>query len=161
MPLALRFSPDGENLAMITSGSIDNCASWAHYMVGSADGSDFRELPMASLAALGGPDEEMYFFGDSLVWTPESDGLWMNGSVTHCRTAPSGVVGGPQVSRVTLDGEEHETIFGEFTHLSVDRTGTLLGVVNLEMFVPRVQILGRDGHLVLDLGEGSVPALQP
>jgi hypothetical protein len=42
-----------------------------------------------------------------------------------------------------------------------NRTGTLLGVLNTSTTKPHVQIIGRDGHLVLDLGEAELGALQP
>lgn len=159
LPLALRFSPDGQMLAMASSTYIDTCATLTQYLVGKPDASDLHKLPVDSLAALGGPDQKMYFFGDSLVWTPQSDGLWVNGYVRDCDKL-TGIVGGPQISHVTLDGQEHEIISGVYGSLSLDRSGTLLGVVKAGT-VPHVQILGQDGHLVLDLGEGESAALQP
>lgn len=161
--MVLRFSPDGQKLAVITSSYVDGCATLGNYFVANADGSDWRELPVPSLAPLGGPDQKMYFYGDSLAWTPESDGLWVNGLVKDCGKTFA-VVGEPQISRVTLDGREHEIIPGAYGHLSLDGTGTLLGVVTQhgsQYGIPHVQILGRDGHLVLDLGEGYTPVLQP
>jgi hypothetical protein len=159
LPLALRFSPDGQKLALITSEFFSTCAIVANYNVGNADGSNLLGLSVPSLASFGGPDQKMYFHGDSFVWTPESDGLWLNSLVRDCGPAFT-VVGGPQISRMSLDGQEHEIIPGNYGQLSLDHTGSLLGVVNLAG-IPRVQILGRDGHLVLDLGEGDMAALQP
>jgi hypothetical protein len=131
----------------------------------SADGSDLRPLRVASLAALGGPDQKMYFYGDCLAWTADSDGLWLKGQMKDCGQNFK-IVGGPQISRVTLDGQEHEIIpgkFGEYPYgqISLDRTGTLLGVLNTSTTKPHIQIIGRDGHLVLDLGEAELGALQP
>jgi hypothetical protein len=159
LPLALRFSPDGQMLAMIASTYIDTCATSTQYVVGKSDLSDLHELPINSLTAFGSPDKKMYLFGDSLAWTPQSDGLWVNGYIRDCDKL-TGIVGGPQISHLTLDGQEHEIISGVFSSLSLDHTGTLLGVVKAGS-VPHVQILGRDGHLVLDLGEDSAAALQP
>ena len=159
LPLALRISPDGQKLAINVSGYKDNCAIWARYQVANPDGNELRELPMASLAALVGPDQDPYFYSDSFAWTADSGSLWMNGVVRDC-TIAGNVKGGPQISRVTLDGQEHEVIPGEYSHVSLDHTGNLLGVVNGKK-TPHVQILGLDGHLVLDLGEGDLAALQP
>lgn len=161
LPLAMRFSPDGEKLALITSEYVDGCATLTQYFVANADGSDLRELPVPSLAALGGPDQKMYFYGDSLAWAPDNDGLWVNGHVIDCRTTRH-VAGGPQISRMTLDGQEHEIIPGPYGNVSLDSTGSLLAVVHrVENYPSRVQILGRDGHLVLDLGEGDWAVLDP
>ena len=159
LPAALHFSPDGQKLAVITSSYLENCAVWADYQVSNADGSQMRSLPVVSLAALVGPDQDPYFYGDSLVWTAESDSVWVNGVVRDC-TIAGNVKGGPQISHITLDGEEIEVIPGDYSHLSLDHTGSLLGVVNRKG-TPHVQILGRDGHLVIDLGEGDIAALQP
>jgi hypothetical protein len=159
LPLAIRFSPDGQKLALITSEFFSTCAIVANYNIANADGSNLLGLSVPSLASFGGPDQKMYFFGDSLVWTPESDGLWLNSLVRDCGPAFT-VVGGPQISRVSLDGQEHEIILGEYGQLSLDHSGSLLGVVNMDG-IRHVQILGRDGHLVLDLGEGDMAALQP
>jgi hypothetical protein len=159
LPMSLSFSPDGQKLAVNLSGYKDNCAIWAGYQVANADGSELRDMLMNSLAALIGPDQDPYFYGDSLVWTAESDSVWVNGVVRDC-TIAGNVRGGPQISHITLDGVEHEVILGEYSHLSLDRTGSLLGVVNRKG-TPHVQILGRDGHLVIDLGEGDIAALQP
>ncbi len=176
-PLALRFSPDGQKLAFISSENVNACAELAqagfvyspvvtHYFVANPDGSDLHELPVVSLAAVSDPDQKLYFFGDSLVWMPGSEGLWLFGLVRDCGTFANTMVGGPQISRVTLDGQEHEIFPGFYSNLSLDRTGNLLGVVNrntitLGEVVPRVQILGLDGHLILDLGEGDRAVLQP
>ncbi len=159
MPLAIRFSPDGQKLAVIASAHIEACAPWAHYQIGEAGGSDLHEFPVASLAGLVGENLNPYFYGDSLVWTADSGGLWVNGLVRDCFIAAT-VVGGPQISHITLDGVEHEVIAGDYGHLSLDRSGSLLGVVNRQGN-PRVQILGLDGHLVIDLGEGDLAALRP
>lgn len=161
MPGAIRFSPDGQKLAFTTTVYIDGCATHAEYYVANADGSDLRLLPVASLAALGTADGKIYFFGDSLAWTPDSAGLWVNGLVTDCARF-TGLLGGPQVSRVTLDGAEHEIIPGDFKSVSLDRTGTLVAVIKKTgLDTTNVQILRQDGHLVLDLGEGTLAALQP
>lgn len=161
LPSALSLSPDGQTLAVVTSTHVDACGTFTHYYVANPDGSDWRDLPLASLAAIANPDQQLYFFGDSLVWNLESNGLWLNGLVRDCGNFPNDNVAGPQISYVTLDGREHEIIPGEFSNLSLDRTGQLLGVLNLAFFTPHVQILGRDGHLVLDLGEGELAVLQP
>ena len=162
LPLDIQFSPDGKKLAMITSGYDGTCATYATYQIGNSDGSDLHELKVTSLAELGGIEQKMYFYGDSMAWTPESDGLWVTGLIRDCGKS-FGIVGGPQISRVTLNGQEHEIIPGDYQQVSVDHTGNLLGVVN-RWGVPlksRVQILGWDGHVVLNLGEGDQPVLQP
>ena len=159
IPLDLRFSPDGQKAAIITSQYIENCAKEAGFQLGGADGKSFHDLPVPSLAAAVGPNHNPFFYGDSLVWDPQSKGLWVNGLVRDCTIAAT-VVGGPQISYLTLDGQEHAQIPGAFSQLSIDHTGTLLGVVNAKDG-SRVQILGADGHLVLDLGQGDQAALQP
>ena len=69
--------------------------------------------------------------------------------------------GGPQISHMTLDGQEQEIIPGTYNHLSFDPSGTLLGVVKRLIPTPHVQVLGLDGHLVIDLGEGDYAAMKP
>ena len=159
LPLALLFSPDGQMLAIATSIYTDDCHTPTDYYLASPQAGDWRALPAPSLAAFAGANSKLIIFGDSLVWTPESDGLWVNGWVNDCDNF-KGIVAGPQVSRLTLDGQEHEIIAGAYSSLSLDRTGALLGVVKAGA-TPRVQILGRDGHLVLDLGPGEWAALRP
>jgi hypothetical protein len=158
LPLDLRFSPDGQKLAIITSQFIENCAQKTIYQVGNPDGKSFHDLPIPSLAAPASANPTSFFYGDSLVWDPQSAGLWVTGAVRDCSNATSVAIG-PQLSYLTLDGQEQAKIPGDFSHLSIDRSGALLGVLNSED--SHVQILGRDGHLVLDLGEGDLPALQP
>ena len=159
LPVDLRFSPDGQKLAIITSVYIENCAKKDSFQVGNAEGNDIHDLAVPSLAELVGPDQNPFFYGDSLVWDPQSNGLWVNGVVRDCTIAAT-VIGGPQISYMTLDGQEQVQIPGAFSQLSLDHTGALLGVVNTKGDA-RVQILGRDGHLVLDLGPGDLAALQP
>ena len=98
--------------------------------------------------------------GDSFVWDPQSDGLWVNAMVRDCDKI-NGIVAGPQISHITLDGQAEVIIPGTYDHLSLDHSGTLLGVVNRLIPTPHVQILGLDGHLVIDLGEGDYAALKP
>jgi len=160
-PSALRFSPDGKKLAVSTTVYSDGCAQEANYFVANADGSNLRKLSIPSLAALVDLDKQIYFSGNSQVWTPESDGMWVNTMVRDCSMIGITMVGGPQISHVTLDGQEQQIIPGIYSHLSLDHTGNLLGVVKGAGDHSHVQILGLDGHLVLDLGEGDLAVLQP
>jgi hypothetical protein len=74
------------------------------------------------------------------------------------------VVAGPLVSVMGLDGVERTTLPVDLFSLSFDRTGNLIAgaqtVSNVDP--PRVQIYSAlDGTLLLDLGEGTLAALQP
>ncbi len=160
LPLDLRFSPDGQKLAVNTWSYVDGCATLGEYHVANGDGGDWRDLTLASLAAAGGPEQDMYFYGDSLVWSPDSESLWVNGLVNDCGQTFD-LFAGPQLSRVSLDGVEHEIFPGPYAQMSLDRSGMLLGVVRDEYAGKRVQILGTDGRLVLDLGLGDRPAMRP
>jgi hypothetical protein len=159
VPLALRFSPDHQKLAIITADFIENCADQASYTLANPDGSEMKSLPVPSLAGLVGPNQDPYFTGDSFAWTADSGGLWVNGVVRDC-TIAAAQVGKPRIAHVTLDGVEHEVIPGDYGSLSLDSTGAWLGVVSRGK-TPHVQILGLDGHLVLDLGEGTLAQFQP
>jgi hypothetical protein len=160
LPLDLRFSPDGQSLALILSETIENCAKRSFYQLGNADGKELHDLPISSLAASVGPKQDPYFSGDSLVWDPQSGGLWVNGVVRDC-TIAAAVVAGPQISYLTRDGQEQVQIPGAFSQLSIDPSATVLGVVHTTKDGSHVQLIGRDGRLVLDLGQGNLAALRP
>jgi hypothetical protein len=154
-------SPDGQSVILINRIFVDGCAHLTQYLLGSAAGGDARELAIPSLPAPGGPEEEMYLMGDSLAFDPGGDGVWLNGRVKFCGH-PADIAAGPQITHLTLDGVEQAIIPGDYTHLSLDPTGTWLGAIKRDPHRPsRVQILGRDGHLVLDLGEGELAAMRP
>lgn len=159
-PLALRFSPDGAKMTITSTVYSDGCASETKYYIGNSDGSDLHPISMPSLASFENPAEKIFFLGDSLVWTHQGDGFWINGWVRDC-TEINGMIAGPQISHMTLDGQEGGIIPGTYNHLSLDSTGTLLGVVKRLIPTPHVQILGLDGHLVIDLGEGDYASLRP
>jgi hypothetical protein len=63
-----------------------------------------------------------------------------------------------------LDGAEGLTIPGLFASLSTDRAGQFIAAARYESFdAPgRIQLLSlADGRVVLELGEGLLPHLQP
>ena len=159
-PLALHFSPDGTKMAITSTVYSDGCASETKYYIGNADGSDLHPISMPSLASFENPSEKIFFLGDSLAWAHQSDDFWINGWVRDC-TEINGMKGGPQISHMTLDGQEQEIIPGTYNHLSFDPSGTLLGVVKRLIPTPHVQVLGLDGNLVIDLGEGDYAAMKP
>jgi hypothetical protein len=159
-PLALRFSADGTKMAITSTVYSDRCASDTRYYIANADGSDLHPVSIPSLAGFENAAEKIFFLGDSLVWTHQSDGFWINGWVRDC-TEINGMIAGPQISHMTLDGQEQAILPGTYNHLSLDPTGTLLGVVKRLIPTPHVQILGLDGHLVIDLGEGDHAAMKP
>ena len=86
-PLDLRFSPDGQKVAIILTMYVDNCAQTASFQVGNALGKEIRNFPVPSLAAVISSQKNLFFYGDSLVWDPQSDGLWVNGVVRECTIA--------------------------------------------------------------------------
>lgn len=159
-PASLNFSPDGQQLAIASTVYVDGCKADAKYFMANADGSDLHELTIPSINALRNPAEKIFFLGDSLVWDPQSDSVWVNGWVRDCSQINK-MIAEPKLYHLTLDGQELEVITGTYGNLSLDRSGTLLGVVDKSRPQHRVQILGLDGHLVIDLGDGDYAALQP
>ncbi|MDR3575791.1 MAG: hypothetical protein P4L50_18170 [Anaerolineaceae bacterium] len=159
LPLDLRFSPDGKAVALIQASYIDICAKSTNYQVSSPDGKNFQDLPIPSLVKGLGTDQKNYFYGDSLAWDNQSGGFWVNGSVRDC-IFQKPIEGGSQISHLTLDGQEHEIIPGDYSYLSLDHSASVLSVVNAKDG-PRVQILGKDGHLLLDLGQGDLAVFNP
>jgi len=158
LPLDLRFSPDGKTVALIRAKYIDICALSTSYQTSSPDGKNFHDLPVSSLVNGLGTDQKNYFYGNSLAWDNQSGGFWVNGSIRDCIYQTPVV--GSQISHLTLDGQEHEIIMGDYSYLSLDHSASVLSVVNAKDG-PRVQILAKDGHLLLDLGQGDLAVFKP
>jgi hypothetical protein len=159
MPLDVQFSPDGENMTYIFSEFVNICRIYSKYQIYNADSQTDTKLLIPSLDEIEKQESDNHFYGDSMVWDPINGGIWVNGLVTDC-SSTLGVSGGPQISHVTIDGQEEEIIPGDYTSLSIDHSGNLLGVVNRRR-ESRAQILGLDGHLILDLGLSELAAFQP
>ncbi|MCC7358579.1 MAG: DPP IV N-terminal domain-containing protein [Anaerolineales bacterium] len=159
----LTFSPDGARLAFTTSWHISACASAADYHVLNADGSGLRSVVSPSLAALADSASEKYFLGFSLAWTPDSAALLQTGEVRNCANFEGALVGGPQLSRVGLDGAETLVAAGNFDSLSFDRSGTRIGLVaRPDAIAPgEVRLYNLAGFPVLTIGPGDLAALQP
>ncbi len=168
LPYDLRFSPDGARLAFSTSYHLSACASPGAYYVSQADGSASQKLISPSLKPALDGGAERYNVGLDYAWLPSGDALIANGIAVDCNMNGSNmgqVVGGPQMSILRLDGSEGLIIPGMFHSLSTDRTGTLVAAMHqkdIQDVNPTVEIYSlQTGQLVLSLGPGSYPELQP
>ncbi len=168
LPYDLRFSPDGSRLAFSTSYHLSACASPGAYYVSLADGGSSQQLVSPSLKPAIDNAPERYHVWLNYAWLPSGDALIANGVVVDCNmNSPSmgQVVAGPQMSVLRLDGTEGLVIPGMFYSLSTDRTGKLVAASrqkDLEDLNPAVDIYSLEtGQLVLSLGPGSSPRLQP
>jgi hypothetical protein len=168
LPYELALSPDGSRLGFWTSAHVDACASPSAYFVGQADGSGVAAVISPTIQAALDPAREIYQEGFSLAWLPAGDGVAVHAFAWDCSGILTGadprVVAGPLVSVMGLDGVERTTLPVDLFSLSFDRTGNLIAgaqtVSNVDP--PRVQIYSAlDGTLLLDLGEGTLAALQP
>jgi WD40 repeat protein len=169
LPYDLYFSPDGSRLAYSTSMHISACASLGAYYVSSPDGGNRAEYISPSLKELVDPGKERYFVGLNYAWSPTSNALVIAGTVVDCDpNSPTmgQVIGGPQISLLQLDGiTEGPIIPGRFFGLSMDRTGTLIAGANyMDLQSPNASVeiySAQSGQLVLSLGPGNSPQLQP
>lgn len=165
LPMNLRFAPDGRKLAFSTSYHYNACgAPGAHY-IGDANGNNLSELVSPSLAALADPQNEVFLSAYDFAWSPASDAILAAGYVRNCKDFSGDIVGGPQLSVLGLDGTERLIVPGAFSAPSYDRTGNWFAAVRypgLQSPDGNVQIYSaQTGELVLDLGPGNSPQLQP
>jgi Tol biopolymer transport system component len=168
LPYDLQFSPDGARLAFSSSYHWSACASPGAYYVTQPDGSNRQELVSPSLQPVIDPDEERFHVGLSYGWSPASDALVVIGAVLDCAfdsPRPSQPLAGPQISILGLDGSERLVIPGIFYNPGMDRTGTLIAATHYqssEDLNPMVEIYSaQNGQLVLQVGPGNYPQLQP
>jgi len=168
LPYDLRFSPDATRLAFSTSYHLSACASPGAYYVSQADGSNMQQFTSPSLTPALSAAPERYFVGLDYDWLATSDALIGNGIVTDCDiNSPNmgQVVGGPQMSILRLDGTEPLIIPGMFHSLTTDRTGTLVAAAHyqdIQDLNPIVELYSlQTGQMVLSLGPGNGPQLQP
>ena len=168
LPYDLRFSPDNTRLAFSTSSHLSACASPGEYYVSDAGGGNRQALVSPSLSAAIDPAGEHYHVGLAYAWSRASDALVATGTVVDCdfNSATMGqVVAGPQISILRIDGSEGLVIPGMFYSPSMDRTGTLIAVAHYQGpqdLDPMLEIYSaQTGQLVLPLGPGNTPQLQP
>jgi hypothetical protein len=166
LPFDLAFSRDGQWLAFSTSFHISACASEGSYLVAAADGSRMQAIISPSLARLLEAEGEIHHFGYSFAWMPDSQSLVVNGLVRDCSPLPNDPPTEPgpqQISVVDLVGGERLIAVGEYDTLSVDRSGRLIATLlrTDDFAVSYIHLLDPGGNLVLDLGQGDLPQLQP
>jgi len=159
----LRYSPNGALLAFSSVWHLSACASRVEYFVMNADGSDRRGLISPTLITRTNDAAEIYFQGLSLAWTQASDGLLQSGLVRNCSDSSGDLVGDPQMSIVSLTGEESSVVIGLFNSLSFDRTGSLIAAVAYPdpSAAGEVRLYDLSGNLVLTVGPGVFAAMQP
>ncbi len=167
LPYDLRVSPDGTRLAFSTSGHISACASPGAYYVSDFAGTR-QELMSPSLWLASDPSKEHYYEGFSFAWMPTSDAIIATGAVADCDpNSPTmgQAIAGRQMSVLRLDGTEGLIIPGMFYNLSVDRTGALIAAAVVQDDQTGSQLvevfLAQTGQLMMTVGPGSVPQLQP
>jgi WD40 repeat protein len=168
LPYDLRYSPDGKQLAFSTSYHLSACASPGAYYVSNADGSNRQEIISPSLKGAIDPSREYYHVGLSYAWSTASDALVIFGNVVDCDFNSPTIgqsIAGPQMSILTLDGNERLIIPGTFFGLSMDRTGTLIAAAHFKDYQdlnPTIELYSaQTGQLVLPLGLGNNPQFQP
>jgi dipeptidyl aminopeptidase/acylaminoacyl peptidase len=167
LPFDLRFSPDGQRVAFSANAHISACAAQGAAFIGNADGTGIADYYIASLRQAEQPEQERYYVTNDYAWLPDSSGVLISAQVRDCSLGaaePGAAVAGPQLTVVKLDGAEGLTIPGQFAFLSVDRAGQMVAASRYESFdAPgRVHVYSlTDGKLLLDLGEGMWPQLQP
>lgn len=169
LPYDLRFSPDNTKLAFSSSSHLSACASPGAYYVTTVDAPSFQELVSPALRSVIDPSAERYHVGLSYDWTSASDALVGLGNVMDCNmNSPTmgQVVAGPQMSIIGLDGTERTIIPGFFYGISTDRSGTLIAAAHFQNGFqdtnPIIEMYSaQTGQLVLSLGPGSNPELQP
>jgi Tol biopolymer transport system component len=168
LPYDMRFSPNGNALSFSTSYHLSACAAPGAYYVSNENGSNRQELLSPSVSSAVDPDKQIYHVGLSYGWSPNSDAIVIFGAVVNCDpySADMGrTVAGPQMSILGMDGSERLVIPGFFMNLSMDRTGTMIAAAHYEDYQdtqPVVEIYSaQTGQLILSLGSGNYPALQP
>ncbi len=164
LPYDLRVSPDGTRLAFSSSGT---CTLPGAYYVSDFSGTR-QELVSPTLWAASDPINKRYYESLGYAWMPSSDALMASSSVIDCdmKSPTMGqAVAGPQMSILGLDGTEGMSIPGLFYSLSVDRTGTLIAasvIRDAESGTQLVEVFSaQTGQLMMSLGPGKLPELQP
>jgi hypothetical protein len=129
----------------------------------NADGSNQRSVVSPALRSREEVNNQVYFFGAGLAWTPAGDGLLQAGLVRNCGDFSGDLVGDPQLSVVGLDNSEQVIATGQFDSLSFDRTGTLIGAVaRADNAAPgEVRLYDLSGNVVLTVGAGEMAVMQP
>jgi hypothetical protein len=168
LPFDLRFSPNGDALSFSTSYHLSACAAPGAYYVSNENGSNQQEMLSPSITPAIDPDKQIFHVGLSYGWSPNSDAIVIFGAAVNCdpnSTDMGKIVAGPQMSILGMDGNERLIIPGHFMNLSMDRTGTMIAATHYEDYQdtqPVVEIYSaQTGQLMLSLGNGSYPALQP
>jgi hypothetical protein len=168
LPMDLRFSPRGARLAFSTSMHFSACASPGAYYFSYTNGVGLTELISPWLSEAVDASQERYHVGLNYTWTTMDDALVVVGSVVDCNPNSSSmgqILAGPQMSILGLNGVERLVIPGTFNSLSMDRTGTWIAAAHFKDYQdlnPMVEIYSaQTGQLVLSLGPGNTPQLQP
>ncbi len=114
------------------------------------------------------PDKERYHVGLNYAWDPAGDALLASGTVVDCdASSPTmgQVIDGPQMSLLHLDGSEGLIIPGMYNSITMNRAGTLIAAAHfkdIQDTSPMVELYSaQNGQLVLTVGPGYTPQLQP
>jgi dipeptidyl aminopeptidase/acylaminoacyl peptidase len=168
LPYDLHFSPVGTRLAFSTSYHLSACASPGAYYVSDADAGNRHDLISPTLKTALDPNKELYHVWLSYGWSRPGDALVATGMVVNCDVnSPSmgQAVAGPQMSILHIDGSEGVVIPGMFYSPGMDRTGRLIAATHyrdLQDTSPTVELYSaQTGQLVLSVGPGNTPQLQP
>lgn len=168
LPYDLQFSPNGNALSFSTPYHLSACAAPGAYYVSNENGSNQQEMLSPSISSVIDPDKHIFHVGLSYGWSPNSDAIVIFGAVVNCDpySADMGkIVAGPQMSILGMDGSERLVIPGFFMNLSMDRNGTMIAAAHYEDYQdtqPEVELYSaQTGQLMLSLGSGNDPVLQP
>jgi len=167
LPFDLRFAPDGQRIAFSANAHISACAAQGAAFIGNADGKGISDYYIGSLQQAEEAEQDRYYLTNDYAWLADSSGILISAQVRDCAPVapePGKSIAGPQLTVVKLDGAQGLTIAGQFAFPSVDRAGQFVAAARYESFdAPgRIQLLSlADGRVVLDLGEGLLPQLQP
>ena len=167
LPFDVRYSPDAQRIAFSANAHVSACAAQGAAFIGNADGTGLAEYFINSVKQAEAPEQERYYVTMDYAWLPDSSGVVISAQVRDCSLGaaePGTPIAGPQLTVVKLDGAEGLTIPGLFAAPSVDRAGQFLAAARYDSFdAPgRIQLLSlTDGRVLLELGEGLLPQLQP
>lgn len=168
LPFDLRFSPNGNALSFSTSYHLSACAAPGAYYLSNENGSNRQEMLSPSMSSAINAEKQIFHVGLSYGWSPNSDAIVIFGAVVDCDpNSPNmgQVVAGPQMSILGMDGSERLVIPGFFMSLSMDRTGTMIAAAHYQDYQdtqPVVELYSaQTGQLILSVGNGSHPVLQP
>lgn len=168
LPYDMRFSPNGNALSFSTSYHLSACAAPGAYYVSNENGSNRQEMISPSLSSVIDPNKQIFHVGLSYGWSPASDAIVIFGAVVDCDPYSPNMgqsLAGPQMSILGMDGTERLVIPGYFMSLSMDRTGTLIAAAHYQDFQdtqPMVELYSaQTGQLILQVGNGRFPVLQP